>query len=87
MSQVFQPKKPYVGLQEAKSFLMIMKGRNEYDQRIEKQKIIEAFRSFWFSNPSEPEFAVVCGEKLIFFPEMLYIMARVDPQLFQENEA
>ena len=49
--------------------------RNEATHYIHRKAIVEAFRVFWKTNPSEEKFTEVMG-RVTMFPEIVYIMAK-----------
>jgi hypothetical protein len=54
-------------------YLKDMGTRNEFTHHSHRKDIVEAFRSFWATAPSEEKFTEVMG-RVTLFPEIVYIM-------------
>jgi len=57
----------------SKEFLKYMNKLSVEEQTIQKEGIIEYFREFWATNPTEEEFSEIMSG-LVIFPEISYIM-------------
>jgi hypothetical protein len=64
-----------MSVEEAKKTLNKFRKSDGLTQHKFKNEIIEAFRVFWNSNPTEKEFAKYIGG-LVIFPELSYIMVK-----------
>lgn len=57
-----------------RKILQVAQKQSMENQRGHAKEIIEAFRAFWKTKPSEKEFTKLT-EGLVIFPEIVYIMS------------
>ena len=70
-----------IELEDAKNFLAEKRLELEYNQRLQKKEIEDAFKILWDSNPDEDEFDEFT-DGLIFTPIMLHyvVTPRIRPE-------